>query len=780
MLCYLGASLVALAAAQPALAQDGGADAAAAGQGAVEELVVTAQKRAENIQDVPLSIMAVSEKAMEAKSVEDVKDLERLIPNLRIGSIAQASGVSLRIRGFGADSNAAIDPSVAPYVDGAFIPRPGAILNKFLDVESVEVLRGPQGTLFGRNATVGALSVRTHAPKLDSFSAKAAAQVGNYGARQLEGMVNVPVNDRFAVRAAALATSTDGYVKNRFDGKRYAEQDAVVGRLSGKAKLTDSLTWTVRGDYAHTSGDGVALNQVDTSTASAQQLAAYTARLGGNPTTLAYPPTFTANQRYKNLNLKDIQTGLTSDLAYEFGGGYTLRLISAGRDWKNRQSDGDVVFTTRDLLSRDARFDSRSHSEELQLISPKGALLGGRVDFVAGLYYFDEDYKIREDFNLGSEYCSFAVAAAAPPLVGACNAGPKAAAATTRFSQDAKSYAAYAQATFAITDTLDLILGARQTKDEKSGVFAQTVTNPTAALVRAPDSANLKFDDSQPNWRANLAWHVTPDVMTFLTYSTGYKSGGINSAGGNTPLGARRLFESETATDWEAGVKSVLFDRRLLLNFTAYRTKLDDFQERSFDGTSFVVRNAGSIRAQGFELEGQARVHPNFTVDFATALLDSTFTSNRAAPGRPGCTGAANSCPTVQDLTGRPPTFSPKWQASVGAEYVTNPILGGFTLAARGDMNFTSRQYTTNDLNPQGIVDEVTLFGGRVTLTSPDRTWTVAAYGENLTDEGVFRTKFAQILDPLFGVRNPATGSTLMRGFMGTPRMYGVRVAKTF
>ena len=126
------------------------------------------------------------------------------------------------------------------------------------------------------------------------------------------------------------------------------------------------------------------------------------------------------------------------------------------------------------------------------------------------------------------------------------------------------------------------------------------------------------------------------------------------------------------------------------------------------------------------------------------------------------------------------PTFSPKWQASVGAEYVTNPILGGFTLAARGDMNFTSRQYTTNDLNPQGIVDEVTLFGARVTLTSPDRTWTVAAYGENLTDEGVFRTKFAQILDPLFGVRNPATGSTLMRGFMGTPRMYGVRVAKTF
>src|SRR5262245_22333620 len=146
-----GAAFAADAAAAPA-------DEAATG---VEEVVVTAQKRAENIQDVPLSIMAVSEKAMEAKGIDDVTGLERTVPNLRLDAIAQASGIAVRIRGFGAQSNAAIDPSVAPYVDGVFIPRPGAILSTFLDVESVEVLRGPQGTLFGRNATVGAVSLRT-------------------------------------------------------------------------------------------------------------------------------------------------------------------------------------------------------------------------------------------------------------------------------------------------------------------------------------------------------------------------------------------------------------------------------------------------------------------------------------------------------------------------------------------------------------------------------------------------------------------------------------------
>src|SRR5205085_7738657 len=136
---------------------------------------------------------------------------------------------------------------------------------------------------------------------------------------------------------------------------------------------------------------------------------------------------------------------------------------------------------------------------------------------------------------------------------------------------------------------------------------------------------------------------------------------GLNSAGGAAALGARRLFDSETATDWELGVKSVMFDRRLLVNATTYRTTLKDFQERSFDGTSFIVRNAGSIRAQGLELEGQAKPTRNLSIDFGVAFLDSTFTANHLAPALTGCTGAANSCPLTQDLTGRTPTYSPKW-----------------------------------------------------------------------------------------------------------------------
>lgn len=747
---------------------------------AVEEVIVTAQKRSENIQDVPLSIMAVSEKALEARGVEDVTDLERLVPNLRLDTISQAAGLTLRIRGFGASSNAAIDPSVAPYVDGVFIPRPGALLTSFLDVESVEILRGPQGTLFGRNATVGALSVRTHGPDLSGFGGQFALQASSHGGREGVAIVNLPVSDRFGLRIAAIGSSTDGFVENRLDGQTYGENSTVAGRVSAKWLITDDVTWTLRAEYAQTTGDGVVANPVDISTATPAQLGAFTFRLGGNTPTLASPPTTTLNQLITNPNLTDRQTGLTSDLSWEFGDGYTLRLIGSSRDWSNQQSDGDVVFTPKDLLTRDAGFDSDSRSAELQLISPEGALLDGRLDFVAGLYYFDEDYLISENLNLGSQYCSFVVGAAAPPLVPACNAFPKQNAATNVFTQSATSKAAYLQATFAVTPTIDLILGARQTKDEKSGGFVQTLANPTAALLRAPESISLDFSDSQPSWRANLSWHATDNIMAFVTYSTGYKSGGLNSAGGSAALGARRLFNSETATDWELGVKSVLFDRRLLLNVTAYRTELDDFQERSFDGVSFIIRNAGSIRAQGVELEGQARPTSRISLDFGAAFLDSTFTANRAAPGLPACTGAVGSCPTTQDLTGRTPTFSPKWQANIGGQYTTGPFLGGFTATVRADANYSSSIYSTNDLNPQGIVDEFTIYGGRITLTSPDNSWTIAAYGQNLADEQYFRMKFPQVLDAVFGVRVPATGATLMRGFVGTPRTVGVRLTKSF
>src|SRR5436190_11433444 len=184
--------------------------------------------------------------------------------------------------------------------------------------------------------------------------------------------------------------------------------------------------------------------------------------------------------------------------------------------------------------------------------------------------------------------------------------------------------------------------------------------------------------------------------MAFLTWSTGYKSGGFNSAGGTAALGQSRIFNSETSNDYELGVKSTWLDHTLRLNATAYRTELNDFQDRTFNGVSFDVRNAGDIRAQGVEVEGQWRPTTHLAFDASTAYLDSVFTSNHKAPGLPACTGAVGSCPTVQDLTGRTATFSPKWQSNLGAQYTTGEFAQGFTASIRGDASYTSKMYNTN------------------------------------------------------------------------------------
>lgn len=746
----------------------------------IEEVIVTAQRRRENIQGVPLSIISVSARSIEDHSAHDITGLERLVPGLRVDTISQSAGLSLRIRGFGASSNAAIDPSVAPYMDGVYVPRPGTLLTRFLDVQSVEVLRGPQGTLFGRNATAGALSIRTHDPVLDKATGSVAVGGGSFGGREAQAIYNRPLSDTLALRVAVLGASSDGFVHNQFDGQTYGETSTVAGRISAKWLITNDVTWTLRADHAATSGDGVVANPVDISTASPDQLARFTARLGGDTPVLAYPPTTNLNQLIKNSQLDDRQNGLTSDLTWQPESGYIVRLIASTRDWANAQSDGDVVFTPKDLLTRDSTFDSSSQSVELQVISPEGALLDGRLDFVAGLYFFKEDYRISEDLNLGSEFCGFVVAAAAPPLVGPCNARPRIKAATNVFDQATTSRAAYLQATFAVSPTLDLTIGARHTEDEKSGSFDQAINNPAAIIMRAPEHANLAFSDSHPSWRANLSWRAGASIMAFVGYSTGYKSGGLNSSGGAAALGARRVFNSETAKDWSTGIKSILFNRRLLMNVTAFRTELDDFQERSFDGVSFVIRNSGSIRAQGVELEGQAHPTSSIGLDFGLAYLDSTFTDNRRAPGLPACTGAPGSCPLTQDLTGRTPAFAPKWQVNFGIQYTSNPFMNGFSAQIRADANYSSPIHSTNDLNPQGFVEEFATVGGRLTIVSPDERWNISLYGHNLTDERYFRAKFPQVLDMVFGVRVPATGHTLMRGYVGTPRTVGLRLAMNF
>lgn len=753
-------------------AEDGAAEDAVTD---ADMIVVTAQKRSENLQNVPISIVAVSGEKMNEANVLTVQDLPRLATNMSATRASQAAAIRLAIRGIGAPGNTATEPSVAAFVDGVYVPRPGSILGNFLDIDGVEVLRGPQGTLFGRNASVGAISFRTAQPA-NEFSGQISAEAGTGERYKLNGHVNFPISENVAVRVAGLGSWFDGYWHNKLDGKTYGGADEYAGRISLKAEL-GNLTWLLRGDYAKSNGDGFTPQEFKTDSVSATQLTGFLGlqnTLAGSAVDLVL---FDRNvNQYVTADYEDRNWGVSSDATLEIGS-YSLRLINSFRRWDNDQLDGDVVFTPMQLLSRVGGYISKSQNHELQLISPQNELMGGALDFVAGLYYFKEDFQIDERLQLNSQFCNALVPAASRPT---CNSllasGGGTDAADQDFSQTVKSFAVYGQANIKLAEPLTLTLGGRWTKEDKKGSYVQLRANPFAAALRAPENTALALKDDRFTWRAALNYKPTDDVMLFASYSTGYKSGGFNSGGGAVALNAARLFGRETVQNYEIGAKTSWLDNALQVNLTLYRMDIAGFQDRSFDGVSFLVRNAGNLRHQGFEFDTRIAPSRNFVINASLAYLDSNFTNYPGGAGLPGIGG-------VQNLAGTRNTYSPKFSGNLGATWKGDIGNSGLRWSLNGNMSFVSEQNNggVTDNNPQTIQKGYALLNARLQIDGVDDRWNVAVFGSNLTNKGYCTGQFYQVLDAAFGLRNGVfPGSTGVRCYVGTPRTYGVSATVNF
>jgi iron complex outermembrane receptor protein len=501
--------------------------------GGVADIVVTAQKRAENVQNVPISVAAFGSKTLEQSHITTVADLPKLTPNFNVSRGQQVSSIGLRIRGVGAAGNTATEPSVATFVDGVYVPRPGALFASFLDVQGVEVLRGPQGTLFGRNASVGAVSLRTGVPG-DKFAADLKAEAGTGDRYKLEGDVDLPITQDVALRVAGLAQWFNGFWHNDETDKSFGGQNNQAVRATLKVKPWSNVTWLVRGEYTHITGDGYPMEDLLPETVPAANRAVLQQRLGG--VLPDFNPYNKSTDEYIDSRLVDKQWAVSSDLTVDTAGDFSLRLIDSYRNWNNHQRDADVTFMPIPIFARDAEFKSGSQSHELQIISPKDKLLGGKLDFVAGLYYFRERFEIGEKLSLFDNLCNLV-----GPLKAACLAGPLTNATDLSFNQVVNSYAAYGQATYKILPKLELTLGGRYTKDNKTGSFLQLAPNAAAArIIRAPENDQLKTDGGKFTYRINLSWHPAERVMLFANYSTGYKSGGFNSGGGATSCSVSR------------------------------------------------------------------------------------------------------------------------------------------------------------------------------------------------------------------------------------------------
>lgn len=747
------------------------------------EIIVTAQKRAESVQDVPISIAAFSGSTLTKANVMTVLDLGKVATNFQTVRSSNTGSTRIGIRGVGSLANTLIEPSVAVFVDGIYVPRSGSVLGAFLDIEGVEVLRGPQGTLFGRNASVGALSLRSALPR-DEFGGEVSAEIGSFQRYKLSGHVNVPLADNVALRLAGMGQWYNGPWLNRLDGKRYGGSDDVSFRGTVRADL-GAVEWILRGDYTRLKGDGVANFDFDPASVSAARLAFIQAAFNGGPDT-------NLNDRVMNQSmatgLVDENWGVSSTASLDIGGGSTFKLINSYRVWTNDQLDGDIVYFPVSLASRRSLFDSKSHNHELQFISPVNQWLGGKFDMVAGLYYFQEDFALGEQLNLGTSFCGVLVPAG--PGRTACNAyyavNQGVAATDQDVFQNVKSFAAYTQGNLHLTDKVTLTLGGRWTSDSKRGNYTQA-SSPFTQTLRATEALTFPaIKESRFTYRISLNYKPSDDVLLFANHSTGYKSGGYNSGGGTPSLSVvdsngnlistKRLFTRETVKNYELGVKSSWWDRRVKANVTLYRMDIGGFQDRAFDGVSFIVRNAGNLRQQGAEMDLVLAPSRDFSVTGSVAYLDSKFTSFANASNLPGLAG-------TQDLTGKPNTFSPEWSGNVALDWGTDIGASGMRLSANATMSFVSSQFvgTVNDNNPQSLARPYALLGGRISLSGADDRWTLSVFARNIADKHYRPLTVYQPLGAALGLNNTVfSGSTANRVSASEPRTIGASATVRF
>jgi len=771
----------------------------------IEEIVVTAQKRPENIQNVPISISAVSGQFLEDSNIDTLQDLGAYIPNLSLSQSSQVANQRIIIRGVGSVGDSAIEPSVAVFIDGVYYPRSSSVVGTMADLALVEVLRGPQGTLYGRNASMGALNITTAAPT-DEFEGKLRASYGNFNAVRLAGTVSNSLSEQTSGRLSFNFSDRNGYGKNTFTGAGNEEKFGDWQDMGFRGKLnftpSDILDINISLDYAKVKNESAVIEAIsDTVLPAYLGTLSFVLNPAGPAPGGALPETtntydYTVNQDHRD-NADDEQWGGILDISWA-AGDHTIRSLTSYRNWKNDTFESALRLPA-DLLNRITAYETETISQELQLISPTGEYL----EYVAGLYYYDEKYDINQQFDLGAAFCpavrNLVTARSGNPAFGnaalaQCGAGAQTAAINSIFAQELSSLAAFGQLTLNISEQLRLTGGVRWTRDDKDGSFTQLVpntillrpsgANPLAINLRVVDSApSLAFKENKMTWMTNVSYNFNSNVMGFATVSTGFKSGGFNSDGANTVI--PRIFDSETVDNYELGIKSFLLQNTLLANLTVFRTNIDNFQDRQFDGVNFIVQNVGELTQKGVEVDLQAQPNENLLIVAGLAYLGSEFKSFPNATNLPAVVAAAQSVgatPPPRDLAGERNHFSPKWQMSFVGEWRDRLPASGLGWFIRGEYQHTSSQNVgaeTNQ-NPQSIQSAYDLVNARVGITGSDDRWEVAAYTKNLTDKAFCQTIFNQPIGTTLGLVDPVTGGGMQRCVLGAPRTFGIEASFNF
>jgi iron complex outermembrane receptor protein len=717
---------VGLASAAPAFAQDTArpASAQAADANILPDVIVTAQRREERLQDVSIAATSLSAQALVEKAVTRLSDLQFAAPSLSVseGGLVQ----SVNIRGIGiASGSPSVANGVATYVDGVVQP-PIVQTNSFLDIARVEVLRGPQGTLVGSNSTGGAIFINSERPKLAGVSGYAGATYGNYDAMEAQGAINLPVANDLAIRLAGQLRRRDSYYQDvgpaHNDAGRLNEKAVRLGVLwkpgNFEALLKTEVLDLNTGGFAYRPvlGTGLAAGRV------------------GDIRTLSY-----------NAPTSQHETGFinSAELRYEFANGVTLRSVSGYQDKESRLLIDNDATAIADVRT-DQNVQERQASQEFNLISPTD----GRFDWILGTYYQRNRINVRlHQVNGGF------------PL-------------DVLQNQTKVTTGLFAQGNYQLTDTLEVQLGVRYSHFKLSGDGAVAIGAgipgfPAAGLVVA-DLAG-RHSDSRPTGKLALNWKFDDNNLIYAFAARGYKPGGFNST--------VSAFRPETVWNYEIGWKSTLADGHVRTQLDAFWNDYHGFQFGLVDVTSGQngVANLPTATIKGVEAQIQLKFG-GFSADGSVAYVDSHlpgFVTVNTVPLPSGAlgpqcpTGTPSNPPTCFNYVpftgqagGGPNLLSPKWTYNLGAQYQFQ-LANGVTFTPRLNYAYVGEQFTNLFYSP--VTDRIRAHGLLSALATLDfGQWQLEAYGRNLTD------------------KQYVLGQGGNNEFYGAPREYGLRARVAF
>ncbi|WP_447763187.1 TonB-dependent receptor [Sphingopyxis panaciterrae] len=714
-----GVATVAMTAfAAPAMAQATDAPAAPqADDSSSNEIIVTAQKREQSLQDVPISMEVVSGAKLAAFNTSDVKAVMNYTPNVFVQSTA--GNDVIYIRGFGSPpANFAFDQSVSLYVDGIYAGRSRQAQAPFFDLERVEVLRGPQGALFGKNTAAGAVSVVSAGPTSEAEGAFTAIYNFDQKGIDVSGYISGPISDTLSARLAYKIVKQDGYIRNLANNHDDPETKSQLARLTVKWEPSSDFDYTVKAEYGNRDiVGGITVSSPLTS--------------GQDPQDTRYIETAALGPE-GNRNESVMISGV-GNLAL---GDYTLTSVTGYSWFKSKIVNGfdQTIPNSGGAFTNNSVYNAfpekfEQVSQELRILSPTGRTF----EFIAGVYIDHSKYQLEQyqGFNI--------LDLAGSPYFGRID---------SVFNQTADSWSVFGQGTFNVTDALRVIGSLRYTHTKKDGDFAaELIYGPFP--IRPISSAEGSISEGNVDPSVTLQYDIAPRIMLYATYGRGSKSGGFVSNTLGT-VDSTFTFEPERSTNYEAGIKSTLFDGKVVANISAYKTKFTDLQVSVYrpETSSYLTGNAASATSKGIEGSLSIFPFPNFDISASGAYSDIKYNDYPGAAclaiqvTQGTCDPSDPTSIAENNLAGFPVAYSSKWTGSVTA-HARIDLPSDMKFDITGVASGRSKYFNSDNQSPIfGVQGGYVKLDLRVQLADQDDRWHVALVGKNLTNEKTIGSAF--------------------------------------